>query len=146
MATAYIFYNSPQSVKSIDRNKVRGKITEFPRGLYVGESLNPSKCQPFGCSGAGGVAGYVRDPEIDYFFGTEKTQHPAHFSRFGYAWCPNGYCTGNHPGRYNTPPGEVDFNSQPKGMAPERFYSDTELDPFYTLSPAYIDSFNARGR
>jgi len=142
MKAGYVFYNSYGSVDTQNKNKVPVNVaTEYPRGLYVGESLNPSVCQPnqFICQNR------VRDPSIDYFFGTEVTEHPGHFSRFGYPWCPNGYCIGNHPGRYNTPEAfQWQSSGQPLGMAPERFYEGYHVNPDYTSSPAYNNAFIAR--
>jgi hypothetical protein len=137
--TSYIFYNSPGSKRSIDRN-TPSRIGEFPKDIYTKNPLNPSKCFPNSQSGV--CQDYIKDPSIDYFIddGTVKV-HPPHFSRFGYIRCPNGYCTGNHPGRYNTPPGEIPFtDSQPLDMAPPRFYTSVQLSPFYCTSEAYIEA------
>lgn len=142
MKTAYAFYESRASLNKQDKNTVMsGDASEFPRNIYGKEPLNPSRCQPlrYGCQD------YPRDTAINYFFGTERTVHPDHFSRFGYPWCPNGYCVGNHPGRYNTPQAfRWQTGAQPPGMAPERFYSGKYVDPNYVASDAYIESFETR--
>jgi len=140
--TAYAFYESKASLDKQNQNVVARKdATEFPRNIYVGESFNPARCQPLQYT----CQDYPRDRNIDYFFGTERTMHPGHFSRFGYEWCPNGYCIGNHPGRYNTPPAfRWQTSVQPLGMAPERFYHGKYVDPNYTASDAYVESFESR--
>jgi len=140
--TAYAFYESKASLRMQDRNTVPRKCaSEFPRRIYAKEPFNPSHCQPlqYDCQN------YPRDKTIDYFFGTERTVHPDHFSRFGYPWCPNGYCVGNFPGRYNTPEAfQWQTNVQPPDMAPERFYHGKYIDPNYVASDAYIQSFETR--
>ena len=139
--TSYAIYNSPGSVDRLNKNPYREVPSQFPRQIYAREPSNPSHCQPF----QGSCQNFVRDPEIDYFFPTERTQHPDHFSRFGYPWCPNGYCMGNMPGKYNTPPGMLwQTAAQPENMAPERFYSEEQLSPFYVNSDAYMISMAAR--
>lgn len=143
MATSgYAFYNSYGSVAARNENTVPlSEISEYPRHLYSAQSFNPSRCQPlqYLCQEN------PRDPKIDYFFGTEVTTHPSHFSHFGYPWCPNGYCVGNHPGRYNTPEAmRWQTSGQPAGMAPEKFYHGKHIDENYVSSPAYNDSFRLR--
>jgi len=43
--------------------------------------------------------GLPRDISTNYVYGTERTSHPLHFSRFQYPNCPNGYCKGTQTGR-----------------------------------------------
>lgn len=142
MTTAYAFYESKGSLAKQNKNVIMSdKVSEFPKNIYAKEPLNPSKCQPT----RGVCQDYVRDRSIDYFFGTERTTHPDHFSRFGYPWCPNGYCVGNHPGRYNTPQAfRWQTSVQPVDVAPERFYHGKYVDPNYVASDAYIQSFETR--
>lgn len=53
---------------------------------------------------------------------------PDHFSRYGYnaatGTCRNGYCLGNHNGRYIVGERELDkgIYGDPEGMAPESYY------------------------
>lgn len=140
--SGYVFYRSPASVASQNRNYVAPSVaSEYPRRLYVGEPMGGSYCQPFQYT----CPTLPRDPEIEYYFPTERDQHPGHFSRFAYPWCPNGYCTANFPGRYNTPPGMIwQSSALPQGMAPERFYQGAQADSCRVLSEAYIDSYTAR--
>jgi hypothetical protein len=149
MTSGYIFYNSPASVASIDKNVPRDRVTQFPHGLYKGQALNPSKCFPNRTVNGVGCQNYLRDPSLEYIIGgpdvksssSIKVEHPPQFSRFGYGWCPNGYCTANHPGRYNTPPSMIPYtDQQPEDMAPARLYQGRQLDPFYSDSEAYITS------
>jgi len=141
-STAYTFYESAASVDKLDKNTVEcQEASEFPRGFYKREPLNPDRTQPVRYMAQRGP----RDLEIDYFFGSDRLRHPDHHSRFGYPWCPNGYCTGNHPGRYNTAPAMMWQTSvQPPNMAPERFYHGKYIDPNYVNSEAYITSFAER--
>lgn len=148
--TAYIFYRSPGSVASQNRNFVDPRVaSEFPRRLYKGEPMGGSHCQPFQFE----CPTLPRDCNIEYSYPVAnvaagipgRSIHPANFSRFSYPWCPNGYCTGNHPGRYNTPPGMMwQTSAMPPGMAPARFYEGNQIDPNYVLSTAYIDAYRAR--
>src|SRR5437868_7423373 len=134
--TAYAFYESKASLRKQNQNEVaREDASEFPKNIYGKEPFSPGKCQPLQYT----CQDYSRDKSIYYFFGTERTRHPSHFSRFGYPWCPNGYCIGNHPGRYNTPEAfRWQTSVQPPDMAPERFYHGKYIDPNYVSSDAYI--------
>jgi hypothetical protein len=140
--TAYAFYESLGSLDYQNRNETPKPIsTQFPRGIYVGEPYNQSKGQPLQYMAPNGP----RDTSIDYFVYAERDEHPAHFSRFGYPWCPNGYCVGNHPGRYNTPLAfRWQTSAQPAGMAPKRFYEGKWVDPNYCSSTAYNEAYIAR--
>lgn len=165
-----VIYQSPGSIAGMTKNFVPlPESSEFPRRLYSAQPFNPTRTQPIRYMA---LAGPI-DPNIDYIFAPppvdaelpsgppevtwpyagppgpvyriERNEHPAHHSRFGYPWCPNGYCTANHPGRYNTAPGLMWMdNAQPPDMAPSRFYSGKWQDPNYNSSDAYNDSFIAR--
>lgn len=140
--TGYVFYESYGSINTQNQNYVPvEEAAEYPKGLYKKESLNPSRCQPLQYTCPNGP----RDPSIDYFFPTEVETHPPHFSRFAYPWCPNGYCVGNHPGRYNTPEAfRWQTEVQPEDMAPSRFYKGKHVDPNYVSSDAYNNSILIR--
>lgn len=140
--TAYVFYNSQKSLDTLNKNVVEGQVvSEFPRALYAAQPFNQSRCQPLQYTCPSGP----RDPDIDYFYPTEVQTHPAHQSRFSYPWCPNGYCIGNHPGRYNTPEAfRWQTSAQPEGMAPKKFYGGRYVDPNYCSSDAYNNSFAIR--
>lgn len=141
--TSYAFYNSYGSIKNMNKNLVPvAAASEYPRRLYASEPFGQSKCQPLQYSCPAGP----RDTEIDYFLVLEKDTHPPHASRFANPWCPNGYCVGNHPGRYNTPPAfRWQTTGQPLNMAPARFYTGKHVDENYVSSPAYETSQLMRG-
>jgi len=143
MDTTYSFYESYGSIKNLNKNLVAvDNASQYPRRLYKNEPFNQSKCQPLQYTCPAGP----RDTEIDYFMFVDKRTHPAHPSRFANPWCENGYCTGNHPGRYNTPPAFMwQTDQQPPNMAPSRFYSGKYIDPNYCSSPAYENSAIIRG-
>lgn len=142
MDTSYSFYESYGSVKNLNKNLVPvDASSEYPRRLYASEPFNQSRCQPHQYTCPAGP----RDVEIDYFLVAEKDTHPPHFSHFANPWCPNGYCVGNHPGRYNTPPAFRWQTKQPANMAPVRFYEGIYVDENYNSSPAYEISAMMRG-
>ena len=149
--TNYIIYSSPASVANIDKNVPENsdrtpKPSQFPRRLYKGEPFGVSKTQPYFFKETGSAM-YPRDKNIDYTIFVDRETHPEHFSRFGYGWCPNGYCFANMPGRYNTPP-SMRWMSDilPDIMAPQRFYEGKQIDPNHCDSEAYINSRAARYR
>jgi hypothetical protein len=137
-------YQSDGSIAGMTKNFVPlEKSSEFPRRLYGAQPFNPSRDQPIRYMATAGPI----DPEIDYLVYSERDDHPAHHSRFGYPWCPNGYCTANFPGRYNTAPAFMAAdNAQPPDMAPSRFYCGKWQDQNYNSSDAYNDSFAIRQR
>ena len=137
----YMTYNSPMSRRQGNQNNLDNiPVSVFPRNIYDGETMGGYYDQPFRNNGLPGTtlgtpAEFVpRDVEMDYFIDpthnykgsdpTIKNTHPSHFSRFGYKGCPNGYCTGNHPGRYNTAPDLMNKTRQPPNMAPIEFYNE----------------------
>jgi hypothetical protein len=144
MTTSNTFYNSPGSVAIINRNNLgfvgNPEVGQFPRRLYSTKPLAVSHCQPFQYD----CPNYNRDPQIDYILWQDRDNHPSNHSRFGYPYCDNGYCIGNHPGRYNTPPGMQWQSDPPKGLAPPRFYQLPFKDPNYNTSRAYIQSREGR--
>lgn len=148
-AASYVIYSSPGSVAAIDKNTPQksnrtAPPSQFPRKIYSGSPFNPSKTQPNFFREAG-VVPYPRDTEVDYFIHVDRDKHPQNFSRFGYAWCENGYCSGPFNGRYNTPPAmQWMSNLWMADMAPERFYHGNQVDPNYCDSEAYITSRRAR--
>jgi hypothetical protein len=147
--TSYVIYSSPAGVAALDKNTPErsnrtAPPSQFPRNIYSGSPFNPSKTQPNFFREAG-VLPYPKDPEVDYIMYKDRDNHPANFSRFGYPWCPNGYCSAIHSGRYNTPPAmQWMSNLLPTDMAPERFYHGDQVDPNYCNSDAYINSKKAR--
>lgn len=59
-----------------------------------------------------------RNIPTHYIYGREITSHPDFPSRFGFAHCPNGYCSGQHPGRYATSLACYFDDYDPPGMNP----------------------------
>lgn len=140
--TGYVFYESYGSIKTQNQNYVPDEeASQYPRGLYNAKPMAPSYCQPLQYTCPSGPV----DKNIDYMFGTEVKTHPPHFSRFSYPWCPNGYCVGNFPGRYNTPEAmQWDTGAQPVNTAPARFYGPRHA-PDVCMSDAYRQSQEIRG-
>jgi hypothetical protein len=134
----YVSYNSPYQVGGLDLNTVNGnKSTVFPLNIYEGSVFPLSQ---YVCESG------PRDTRYDYLYQSERISHPDAPSRFGYSQCWNGYCTGAWPGRYNTPPGCIEAtDSQPKEMAPERFYHGRFQSPWYAESNASLEGRAARG-
>lgn len=137
----YMTYNSPMSRRQENQNNLNDiPVSVFPRNIYGGEAMGGHYDQPFRNNGLPGAtlgtpAEFVpRDVEMDYFIDpthnykgndpTIKNTHPHHFSRFGYKGCPNGYCIGNWPGRYNTAPDLLNKTVDPPNMAPLKFYAE----------------------
>lgn len=133
---SYISYNSVIDRNNLDLNTFNGNNSViFPNNIYEGE-LNP--LSQYVCESG------PRDTRYDYLYNLERMSHPDHPSRFGYAECWNGYCSGHWPGRYNSSPvcREQDTTQdQPPNMAPSRFYKEDKFtSPFYSDSPAYTVS------
>ncbi len=143
--TSYVIYNSPASVGATNKNSsFSAPPSEFPRKLYKGSPMNPTRTQPLFYREAGALP-YPRDTEVDYFLHVDRDVHPPHQSRFGYPWCENGYCFGLMNGKYNTPPGmQWMSNIWPEDMAPKRFYQGVHRDFNYCDSEAYIGARQAR--
>jgi len=122
----YAAYEQPDEVGDLNRNVYDGaRATVFPNNIYLGQvQLLPY----YACS-------RPRDTDFQYIIGAEREEHPDHFSRFGYAKCPNGYCSGHWPGRYNAPVGCESF--EPPDMAPPRLYAVEHTDSSSVLSRGY---------
>ncbi len=155
---SYVVYNSPGSVNNANNNFLNRNtpVSQFPRRFYKNEPTNPSKTYPQ-FNREAGVIPYKKDTQVDYIIGekgavgarvdADRSKHPANFSRFGYQWCENGYCVGNHPGKYNTPESfqwQSHVSNMPSGLAPKRFYTHPDVDSNYCDSEAYINSRQAR--
>ncbi len=140
--TGYVFYQSYGSIKTQNKNIVEAdESSQYPKNLYGKQPFGYSYCQPLQYECPSGPV----DSSIDYMFGTEKQTHPPHFSHFAYPWCPNGYCVGNFPGRYNTPEAmRWQTGAQPVNCAPDRFYKGRFVDPNNCMSPAYTNSMIVR--
>jgi len=131
--TNYVSYNAPDQVASLDMNTPNGNhAVVFPLNIYQG---HPFPLSQYACDSG------PRNTQYDYIYDWEKLQHPDYPSRYGYANCWNGYCSGHWPGRYNTPPGAKKCtDEQPPDMAPQRFYTGRFQSPFYPDTPAYTES------
>jgi len=130
----YVAYNDRTEIKDLDRNVWRattGTIADGASGrhLYRNEPRHPAYYTCFG----------GRDPETHYIIGVDRDDHPDHSSRFGYARCKNGYCSGHWPGRYNTSEACSAYDPQPEDMAPARFYTSAHQGPYHDESQATVD-------
>lgn len=136
---AYVQYNSPVEVADINMNDVySNKLAVLPSEMYAGPAFRQST--------------YVhewrpRNSRTSYILNEERFKHPDHFSRFAYkTGFPFGYGLGIHSGKYeDTVECSWRNNQPPKDMAPKRFYTNYQLDPFNDLSPAYYKDAVARG-
>ncbi len=129
----YVAYNDKTEIKDLDKNVWRstyGTISSGATGrhLYQFEPRHPAYYTCFG----------GRDLGTHYIIGVERDDHPDHSSRFGYARCPNGYCSGHWPGRYNTSLA-CSNDPQPVNLAPARFYTAAHQGPYQDASQATVD-------
>lgn len=133
----YVMYNDRQEIKDLDRNVWHATDATIADGatgrhLYKNE---PRHAPYYTCWGN-------NDKEFNYILGVDRDDHPDHSSRFGYARCPNGYCSGHWPGRYISGDACAAFDPQPPNMAPERFYTSDHQGPFQDKSQASVDYSN----
>ena len=133
----YVAYNDRSEIKDLDRNvwnATAGTIADGVTGrhLYKHDPRHPAYYTCFG----------GRDKETHYIIDVERDHHPDHSSRFGYARCPNGYCSGHWPGRYISSDFCSACDPQPLNMAPARFYSGQYQSPFNDISQAVVDYRN----
>ncbi len=135
----YTQYNDKKTVEALDLNRYDPfRATIFPYGVYSGAIL---PVDDYTCGQA-----VPRDTESDYIIDRERTQHPNHFSRFGYARSFYGYVTGAWPGRYRPNwfcQHEAPF-TPPADMAPPQFYKSPNVGPFSDRSKAYEGALKAR--
>lgn len=130
----YVNYHNKAEIKELDKNvwnTTAGTIADGVTGrhLYVAEPRHPAYYYCFD----------GRDPETHYIIGKDRDNHPDHSSRFGYARCWNGYCSGHWPGRYNEAEPCSEYDPQPRGMAPARFYTIAHQGPYNDMSQAVVD-------
>lgn len=135
----YVNYYDRDEIKDLDRNvwhATSGTIADGASGrhLYKNEPRHPAY---YVCSGG-------RDTETHYLLGIDRDDHPDHTSRFGYGRCPNGYCFGHMPGKYNEPP-SCSKVPQPQDMAPARFYKGDYQNVFNNRTQATVDYSNVMG-
>ena len=131
---AYVAYNSDSEVKELDLNHWDTSpkaIADGASGRHLYKN-DPRHSAYYYCYGG-------RDHETHYIINKDRDNHPDHFSRFGYARCRNGYCSGAWPGRYNASEECSDYDPQPKDMAPARFYTEKYQGAFVARSQAYSD-------
>lgn len=146
--TNYVQYNMVSSsprygdmLNNLERNTVNGnRSVVFPLNIYEGQVFPLSQ---YACESG------PRNTLYDYLIDFERDSHPDAPSRFGYARCFNGYCSGAWPGRYNSSPQCIpETDKQPKDMAPTRFYEKQYQSAFMGDHPVYTrDSIvrNLRG-
>jgi hypothetical protein len=137
-SSAYLDYNSPTSRDNLNLNIIRNDPKPFPgRGMYS------SRSEPLYDDGFLDPVSALRTPtQKDHlkFYPPESKKAedemrqngtdnlPDHFSRYGYnastGTCRNGYCLGNHNGRYIV--GEEELGrgiyANPANMAPPSWY------------------------
>ena len=114
----YMHPYNPREVRDMDLTpyKDSSKISVFPEMIPGAEVA----IQPYyACS-------RPRSTKTAYIIGKERAEHPPHFSRFGYARCFNGYCSGATPGKYNVGD-DCSYDPQPQNAAPARFYENPGL-------------------
>jgi hypothetical protein len=137
--SGYTKYNIPNSVKDLDRNTIDyNDATVFPARLYSGA---PFRSPYHACD-------KPRDTRTSYFIGKDRDDHPDHFSTFGYANCPNGYCLGIQTKGYIMPSGCLDGieggSLEPQDIAPARFYQPPYVGPYGGASQTHNESYLAR--
>lgn len=139
MKTKYVGYNDKRQIASLDKNvwntSLKSIIPTGETGRYLyraPDTADPSEPRHPSRS----ICEEGRDPETHYVLGLDRFDHPDHSSRFGYANCPNGYCSGHWPGRYNEGTACANNDPQPLGMAPARFYEPQNLGAFVDTSVA----------
>jgi hypothetical protein len=130
----YVQYNDREAVKGLDINVWHSSNSIIADGatgrhLYQHEPRHPAY---YACD-------RTRDPGTQYIMGIDVEVHPDHSSRFGYAKCPNGYCSGHWPGRYIESTRCADYDPQPPDMAPARFYTAEYQGPLNCKSQAIVD-------
>ena len=130
----YVNYNDSSELADLDRNvwhATAGTIADGATGrhLYKAEPRHPAYYTCF--SG--------RDPGTHYILGVDRDDHPDHSSRFGYARCKNGYCSGHFPGKYIESEACSEYDPQPPDTAPARFYTALYQSPFSDYSQATVD-------
>jgi hypothetical protein len=141
----YVTYNNKNEVQSLNLNDINFcNAHEFPLDLYKGEPFNLAN---FLCD-------RPRDLESNYIFGTERFDHPDHFSRYAMCTPGNGqgfifgYAYGN--GFFGKYPTTIACwprtGCQPSDMAPKRFYKDKFQTPCYNIGQTYKDSEISRAR
>lgn len=130
----YVNYFNKEEIRNLDQNTLKpgeaNNGVDFP---YLYE--NPSPAHPLYLSKDG-----KRNMQMDYIIGKERDNHPDHSSRFSYDnGCLLEYCSGHWPGRYQTSGWCSEYNPQPEGMAPARFYGQSYQDPFNNYTQADKD-------
>lgn len=133
MAVQYVEYNNPESVKAINLNpwiidNIAISNGAAGRRMYTYDKRHAAYT----------LCDKGRDKEVHYILGVERMEHPDHSSTFGYARCPNGYCSGAFPGKYISTIAECECGDpQPQGVAPKKYYKG--VYPNSNITQAYID-------
>lgn len=130
----YVAFNDQDEVFDLDLNTWKTNKNAIKEGaagrrMYKSEPRHPAYYTCFG----------GRDPETHYIIGVEREHHPDHSSRFGYAKCWNGYCSGQWPGRYATSALCSEHDPQPLNQAPNRFYTPKHQGENNDLTQAVVD-------
>ena len=132
----YVQYKDAEQVNMLNQNFMPNdqKLTTFPKNIYPNDLDSRVMWNPyFACS-------VPRDTSINYIYPNEVQSHPDHYSRFGYANCPNGYCFGPIIGKYNEGI-TCSADPQPENMAPENLYPEqtyqSQNNPAYLNNPEF---------
>lgn len=144
----YISFDDPIDVARLNQNTWLGTRDSIDRGItgrhmYFAEPIRQDYtiCDTMYYD-VNGKQWTWRDTEKHYLLGLDRDDHPNHFSRYGYAWCPNGYCLNQFPGKYVTPQ-QFLTNIQPVDVAPKRFYTYNEDGT--VKGSTYVNMSQARG-
>lgn len=133
ISQGYVGYNDRYDIKALDMNvwdATDATIADGASGRHLYKN-EPRSTSQYLCDDG-------RDVDTNYILGVDRDDHPDHTSRFSFGHCPNGYCTGNWPGRYATSL-VCNKNIMPPGMAPARFYSEEMSGPFVVKSQGIVD-------
>lgn len=121
---SYTKFNQSESVKSLDLNTIDPcKISIFPYNIYSGD-LMPAEMTPCPVGNYNNSYPTPRNTHSQYIYGAERFDHPKDLftTRFyrasGY---PNEYGLGSKSRGY-TPRFSTCGATEPKGVAPEKFY------------------------
>lgn len=134
----YVHPYNPREVNDMDMTPYKNpqEISVFPEMIPGAEVA----IQPYY------VCSRPRSTKTAYIYGVEREEHPPHFSRFGYARCANGYCSGVTPGKYIVGD-DCSYDPQPHNTAPKRFYESPGIGGCCgsTESLAHAMELKARG-
>lgn len=129
----YVSYFDKKEIRSLDQNTLKpGEAINGINFPYLYE--DPSPEHPLYLSADG------RNLQMNYIIGKEQQTQTNHSSRFSYDnGCLLDYCSGPVIGKYQTSGWCSDYDPQPLGMAPARFYDQKHQGPFNDYTQANKD-------